>query len=157
MDLDNTGLKLSWIPLRTERSNIRTSRRKTPSAYRKNSQGRKEDYENRKQNDNVNVNPGSSVPPKSFTSISIAFQCELINNTKTNPDNDTSLNMMPVRKTRAMSNHPEIPWNCNSVSKHICLLSPEHPDIALNQNAQTFSSKCTLDLLADELVSTEID
>ncbi len=156
---------------------MRTARRKTPSAYRRDSH-RKVDYENRKQNDNVNVNPGISVPPKSITSVSTASQCELINNRENNPDKDTSLNMMPVRLTRSTSNHPEIPKNCNIVSEHICLLSPKHPDITLNANAQAFSPtspvldlsdspnsefvnndnlKCTVDLLAGEVVATEID
>ncbi len=47
--------------------------------------------------------------------------------------------MMPVRQTRSISNRPEIPRNCDSVSEHICLFSPEHPDITLNPNAQAFS------------------
>ncbi len=133
------------------------------------------DYENRKQNDNVNVNPGISVPPKSVTSVSTASQCELINNKENNSDKDISLNMMPVQQNRSMSNHPEIPRKCNIVSEHICLLSPEHPDIPLNQNSQAFSPvspmldspnsefvnnyslRCMVDLLADEIVSTGID
>ncbi len=119
-----TELKLTWSPLRTERPNIRTARRKTPPAYRRDSQ-RKVYYENRKQIDNVNLNPGISMPHKSVTSISTASQCELINNRENNPDKDTSLNMLPLRQTRSTSNHPEIPRNCNSVSEHICLLSPE--------------------------------
>ncbi len=126
-----TELKLIWNALRTERSNIRTASRKIPSTYRRDSQ-RKVDYENRKQNDSVNVNPGISVPPKSFTSVSTAFQCEQINNRENNSDKDISLNMMLVWQTRSMSNHPEIPRKCNIVSEHICLLSPEHPDLPLN-------------------------
>ncbi len=68
--------------------------------------------------------------------------------------------------------------NCNSVSEHICLLSPEHPDITLTPIVQAFSPvspmmvlsdrpnsefvnnynlRCTVDLLADEIVATEID
>ncbi len=47
--------------------------------------------------------------------------------------------MMPVRQTRSMSNRPEIPLNRNSVSEHICFLSPEHLDITLNLNAHVFS------------------
>ncbi len=97
------------------------------------------DYENRKQKDNVNVNPGISVPPKNVTSVSTASQCELINNRENNPDKDISLNMMTVWQARSMSNQPEIPRNCNSVYEHICLLSPEHPDKTLNPNAQAFS------------------
>ncbi len=65
--------------IRTERSNIRSVRRKTPSAYRRDRQ-RKVDYENRKHNDNVNVNPGIPVPPKSITSVSTASHYELLNN-----------------------------------------------------------------------------
>ncbi len=86
--------------------------------------------------------------------------------------------MLPVRQTRSMSNRTEIPIYCNSVSEHICLLSPEYPDITLNPNAQAFSPvspmldlsdshnsefinnynlRCTVDLLADEVVTTEID
>ncbi len=136
------------------------------------------DYGNRKQNDYVNVNPGFSLPPKNITSVSTASQCELINNKENNPDTDTSLNMLPVRLTRSMSNQSERPRNCNSVSEHICLLSPKHPDITLNPNSQAFSPvshmlglsdppnsefvnnynfSCTVDLLADEVVATEID
>ncbi len=172
-----TELKLTWSPLRTEWSNIRTARRKIPLAYRRDSQ-RKLDYENRKQNDNVNVNPGMLVPPKNITSLNTASQCELINNNENNPDKDTSLNRLPVWQTRSMTNHPEIPPNCNSISEHTCLLSPEHPDITLNPNAQAFSPvspmlnlsdspnsefvnnynlRCMVDLLADEVVATEID
>ncbi len=84
--------------------------------------------------------------------------------------------MMPVRQTRSMSNHPKIPRNCNTVSEHICLLSPEHPDITLNPNAfspvspmldlsdspnsefiNNYNLRCTVDLLANEVVTTEID
>ncbi len=61
----NNNVILIFSPLRTERSNIRTARRKTPSGDSQ----RKVDYENRKQNDNVNVNPGISVHPKSITSV----------------------------------------------------------------------------------------
>ncbi len=136
---------------------------------------RKVDYENRKHNDNVNVNPGTSVPPTNITSVCTASQCELINNRENNSDNDISLNMIPVRQTINMSNHPEIPRKCNIVSEYICLLSPEHPDKPLNPNAQTFSPvspmldspnsefvnnynlRYMVDLLADEIVSTEID
>ncbi len=82
---------------------------------------------------------------------------------------------MPVRQTRSMSNHPEIPRKRNIVSEHICLLSPEHPDIPLNPNPQAFppvspmlgspnsefvnhyNLRCMVDLLADDIVSTEID
>ncbi len=87
-----TELKLIWNALRTERSNIRTASRKIPSTYRRDSQ-RKVDYENRKQNDSVNVNPGISVPPKSFTSLSNASQCELINNKENKPDKGVYLSI----------------------------------------------------------------
>ncbi len=83
--------------------------------------------------------------------------------------------MMPVWQTRTMSNHPDIPRKCNSFSEHFCLLSPDHPDITLNLNVQAFSLvspvldspksefvnnynlRCMVDLLADEIVSAEID
>ncbi len=132
------------------------------------------DYENRKQNDNVNDKPRNFSASQNIT----ASQCELINNKENNPDKDTSLNKLSVWQTRSMSNRPEIPRNCNSVSEHICLLSPEHPDISLNPNAQVISLvspmldlsdspnsefvnnynlRYTVDLLADEIVATEID
>ncbi len=59
-----------------------------------------------------------------------------MNNKENNPDQKTSLNMLPVWQIRSMSNRPEILSNCNSLSEHICLLSPAHPDITLNPNAQ---------------------
>ncbi len=69
-------------------------------------------YENGKQNENVN--PGISMAPLNFTSVSIVSQCELITNKENNHDKNTPLNMLPVLQTRRMSNGPEIPTNCNS-------------------------------------------
>ncbi len=79
------------------------------------------------------------MPSKSITSVSTASQCKLIKNKENNPDKDTSVNMLPVQQTRSKSNHPEISRNCNSVFEHICLLSPDPPNITLNQNDQAFS------------------
>ncbi len=122
--------------------------------------------------------PRNFSTSQNITSLSTASQCELINNKENNPDKDTSLNMMPVWQTRSISNRPTIPRNCKTVSEYICLLSSEHPDIILNPNAQAFlpvshmlylsdspnnefvnnyNLRCTVDLLADEIVATEID
>ncbi len=86
--------------------------------------------------------------------------------------------VIKLSQCELINNHPEIPRNCNSVSEHFCLLSPEYPGITLNPNAQAFSPlspmldlsecpqnefvynynlRCTVDLLADEVVATEID
>ncbi len=89
-------------------------------------------------NDNVNVNPGTSVPPKSITSVSTASQCELIKNRENNSDKDIALNMMPVRH---MSNHPVSPM----------LESPN------SEFVNNYNLRCMVDLLVDEIVSTEID